>query len=761
MKTFATFVLLTATALVSCSQKLTFLSRGINGGGALFFPTINPNNTDEFYFTCDMSQRYHTTDFGKSYQMVPFLSQQVEQNSTYEFTDDPNVAYSYVTRGQITSLFKIIHGTTWTNIADPTLASYGQIYRVCANHKNSSQLLVSTFRALLFSNNGGSTFDTLLTTTDNNQGVLLGGVFWDTTNGYVATNKGFFKLDYTKHALSRFASNVFTKPKGEVIISFSGAQVAGQTKFVCITGDTLHVYNNILGSQPSGGTVDGVYIMDNEDGNWKPSLGSIDTVHYWLLQTGMAQNNSTTIYLGGADNNGNPVIYKSTDGGSSWLNTFNTVTNQNLITGWLGNKGDLEWYMAGAPYGMAVADNDVDKVVFGTNMNIMTTTNGGTSWQQAYVAITQQHPAKANTPKGFAYTDIGLENTSGWQISWLDKNTLLGSSTDIGAIKSIDGGFSWSFADTATELYRVPNVYRIVGTSNGNLYAACSNIHDLYTWNDYEDKQIDKADANGKIVYSSDAGKTWQLLKNFNHPIFWLLPDPGNNGTLYAAVVSHTDGTGGIYRTTNLSAGQSANWTFLGSPPRTEGHPSNLILLKNGNLLCTFSVRGDSNDKITPSSGVFLFDNTKLTWTDLTKADQNNPADSAMFYWSRDIVVDPNDASQQTWYVGAWQCPGHRGGLFKTSNAGVTWNRLTDTLSSVTSITFNSNNMNEAYLTTQNQGLFFSSDMVDQKPLWVRVAAYSFRQPERVFYNPYNAKEIWVTSFGGGMMLGTPTGAKQ
>jgi hypothetical protein len=39
-------------------------------------------------------------------------------------------------------------------------------------------------------------------------------------------------------------------------------------------------------------------------------------------------------------------------------------------------------------------------------------------------------------------------------------------------------------------------------------------------------------------------------------------------------------------------------------------------------------------------------------------------------------------------------------------------------------------------------------------PTWTLVASYPFRQPERVFFNPYNQNEMWVTSFGNGMKVG-------
>jgi hypothetical protein len=39
-------------------------------------------------------------------------------------------------------------------------------------------------------------------------------------------------------------------------------------------------------------------------------------------------------------------------------------------------------------------------------------------------------------------------------------------------------------------------------------------------------------------------------------------------------------------------------------------------------------------------------------------------------------------------------------------------------------------------------------------PTWTLVSSYPFRQPERVFFNPYNKNELWVSSFGNGMKVG-------
>jgi hypothetical protein len=135
-----------------------------------------------------------------------------------------------------------------------------------------------------------------------------------------------------------------------------------------------------------------------------------------------------------------------------------------------------------------------------------------------------------------------------------------------------------------------------------------------------------------------------------------------------------------------------------------------------------------------------------------------------MRYWSKDVVVDPYDATQNTWYAGVFSGwggpPNDLGGLYKTTNRGVSWTRIV-TLNGVTSVTFNPSDQNEAYMTTETRGLWFSSNMRTATPTFAAVSSYPFRQPERVFFNPFNPSEIWVTSFGGGVRVGTTAVAPQ
>ncbi|MBL0084663.1 MAG: hypothetical protein IPP37_20500 [Saprospiraceae bacterium] len=96
--------------------------------------------------------------------------------------------------------------------------------------------------------------------------------------------------------------------------------------------------------------------------------------------------------------------------------------------------------------------------------------------------------------------------------------------------------------------------------------------------------------------------------------------------------------------------------------------------------------------------------------------------------------------------------PNGLGGLYKTTNRGTSWVKLTGSLiDRVTSITFNPLQTAEVYLTTEGQGLWKCTNILAASPVFEIVDAYPFQQPERVFFNPYDASEMWVTSFGNGV----------
>lgn len=732
------------------AQPSSWSSRGVGGGGALFSPSINQGNNNEFYISCDMSELFHTNNFGDTYSQVHFSQFAGGHNSKVCYTSTSNLLYciSYI-NGIGTPVKSIDNGVNWSTLTgnpDPS----SDVYTIHVNYTNSNQIIISTYSEIYFSNNGGTSFTQFHTAINSGSGNVVGGVLFTGNTIYVGTNDGV--LVSVNSGANWTTATITGLPSTERIWSFAAAKVGTTTRLFCLTGDVADIYVGLQGSNYYN-FCKGIYACDYGANNWVIKTTGINLTTDFPMFIDMAENDINTVYVAGSNSISEPTIFKTTNAGGNWNNTFVTATNQNIITGWSGQGGDRGWSYGECPFGFDVAANNSQVVIFGDFGFCHKTINGGTNWQQAYVNPTGQHAANAVTPPMQNYSTAGIENTTCWQVHWATANNLWACFSDIRGIRSVDAGNTWSFNYTGNA---ANSTYRVVQNTTGTLFAGTSNIHDMYQSTRLTDAILDATDSNGKIIYSTNNGQTWQNLKIFNHPVFWIALDPNNANRAYASVIHYNGGTGvgGIYRCDDLSNLATSTWTLLPNPPRTEKHPASLVVLNDGKLVATYSGRRTSAGAFTSSSGVFIYSPIANTWTDVSH--------TGMYYWTKDIVIDPNDATQNTWYAcvfsGWGGAPNGLGGLYKTTNRGTNWTKLTaSTLDRVTSCTFNPNNANELYITTEIQGLWKSTNINNATPTFSNVTSYPFRQPERVFFNPYNNSEMWVTSFGNGMKMGTIT----
>ena len=733
------------------AQPSSFSPRGIGGGGALFFPTINPANDNEYYVSCDMSQLFHTIDFGTSYAQSHFSKLQVFNTSTYEFTSNPLIAYSVFNDGNNGYPVRTLDGgNTWQPLPSNPLMDE-KVYTLKADYANPDRFVMGYYGAIYITNNRGASFSLVKQAANNGVGLIVAGTFFDGNTIVIATNEGIFHSTNGGTSFTPLSMSGF--PTGQGIWQFAAAKVGTTTRFFCITSISANTYNGIM-PWDNYQMAKGVYSLDYSPtgtNTWVAKATNINFANDFVMYVGMAKNDINTVYLGGADNAlGAPLVYKTTNAGVTWTKVFKSINNQNIITGWSGHNGDRQWSYGETCFGITVAPNNANKVVFGDFGFIHNTADGGTTWQQAYVATTDQNPANAATPTRKAYHSIGLENTTAWQLHFQDANNFFACFSDIRGIRSTDAGVTWSFNYTGNA---GNSTYRIVKNPTTNaLFAATSGIHDMYQSTRLADAPLDATDSNGKVTYSTDGGATWIDMKVFSHPVFWLAIDPTNAQKLYASVIHYGAGAGqgGVWVTSNANSYAAATWTKLPNPPRTEGHPASLVVLNDGKLVATYSGRRTST-AFTASSGVFIYNPTTNAWTDVS--------DAGMQYWTKDIIINPSDATQNTWYVAVFSgwggAPNAKGGLYKTTNRGTSWTKLTGTqFDRVTSLTFNPLNVKQAFLTTETQGLWFSTNMDTTTPTWSLVTAYPFRQPERVFFNPFKTNEVWITSFGNGLKVG-------
>jgi photosystem II stability/assembly factor-like uncharacterized protein len=750
MKKILTFSLL-AFAGSTFAQPSSFSSRGIGGGGALFALSINPADNNEYYVACDMGELFHTEDYGNSYDQVHFTQVIGGHNSKVCYTSTPGLLYtiSYA-QDMVRPMKSTDNGLTW-NVLNGNPDNSEETYTIDADYTNPNRVIISYYGSIYYSDNGGNSFTNVYTDMSGSGDVLVGGVFFDGSNIYIGTSDGVFVS--TNAGTSWNNVTITGIPSTERISSFAGAKSGGITRFFCITGDVGDVYPGLVGSD-YWDFAKGVYSVDYGSGNWTPKLTGINLSSDFPMFVGMATNDINTVYLAGSNDNSVPTIFKTTNAGSNWNNTFNSTGNQNISTGWSGQGGDRPWSYGECPFALAIAPNDANRVIFGDFGFVHKTSNGGTSWQQAYVNTADQHPAGSNTPPAQSYQSVGIENTTCWQICWVDSSNMFSCFSDIKGVRSTDAGNSWSFNYTG---HSANSMYRLTEhPTNGTLFAATSNIHDMYQSTRLQDAQLDANDPQGKIIYSTNNGQTWQLLHLFNHPVFWIALDPNNPNRAYASVIHYNGGAGvgGIYVTNDLQNLTTSTWTLLTDPPRTQKHPASIVVLNDGKMVCTYSGRRNAGGTFQNCSGTFIYDPAGAgSWTDVS--------DPGMYYWTKDIVIDPNDVTQNTWYVGVFSGwggpPNGTGGLYKTTNRGISWTRLSNTaaMDRVTSCTFNPNNPNQVYMTTEVQGLWISNNMNTSTPTFTQVQSYPFQQPERVFFNPYNTNEVWVSSFGNGMKMGT------
>ncbi len=750
MLTRLLFLLICAISMSASQAQVTdFQSRGIGGGGALFSPSINPQNSAEVYLASDLGGLYHTANGGLQYDIVHFTQAQTSPFSKVCLTQNPNIRYSLLYDANSFSTCparSLDAGSTWEYLAGDTQPYEDKLF-IFADAQSDQRVLWTQYNQLFFSSDGGSSATQVWSASDPGAGILLSGVFWDGDAIYLGTNEGVL---VSQDGGSSFSAGGYSGiPANERIIGFAAGRAGNLTRFFALTADVGDVYATNLGYD-YWGLIRGVYRMDNMSGEWTPSMNGVDINSDYAVYLGMALNDPSTCYIAGSEPGGKANVLKTADGGLSWQRVFLTSENQNIYTGYSGDGGDLGWTWGGNILGFTVNALDSKDVLFTDFGFIHRTLDGGESWHQAYLDPADEHPPGIPTPKKKTYHGVGMEQTTTWQVYWFDSSAMFSCFTDIRGIRSTDQGESWSF-DYSGHSHNT--MYRIDKHQTQDLwFAATSSVHDIYQTTYITDQRLSPSYRDGHVLWSMDKGKSWSTMRDFDAPVIWVTTDPSDPDRLYAGVVSVHPATGGIWRADGISNPATATWTKVPNPPANLGRIFNIHVLTDGTLVTTWSARKHNSASIfSDSSGVFVSQDGGLNWENRSHPD--------MAWWTKDLVIDPTDPNQNTWYAGVWSGWGgpanDLGRLFRTTNRGLSWSALTgdDQFHRVSSVTVDPLSPETMYLTTEGQGLWVTHNKSDLMPSWELVDAYPFGHPERVFFNPFDPTELWVASFGNGMRV--------
>lgn len=153
---------------------------------------------------------------------------------------------------------------------------------------------------------------------------------------------------------------------------------------------------------------------------------------------------------------------------------------------------------------------------------------------------------------------------------------------------------------------------------------------------------------DGQIYSSTDAGKSWDLLYNFNRPKLFvdhIIVDPRDPKTLYVAAHRHKE-AGGFFKSTD------------GGHKWRESRE-----LKNEALHSLFQSESNPNVMLVGTfNGMFRSDNSGDSWSQLPT--QNTPG----LVHIESIAIDPRTAN--TIYAGTWYLP------YKSTDGGQTWRSI-------------------------------------------------------------------------------------
>ena len=161
---------------ISFAQPTAWQNKGIGGGGALFAPSISPNNAAEIYLQCDMTEVFHTTNSGTNWSQVHYKELiSTGGQHTVEFTSDPDILYTvnldFLTDERF-PVKSIDGGVTWQPLAaDPTAAD---AWFISADPNSTNRILISSYTELFISTNGGTSFQSAY---DLGSDFLISGVF--------------------------------------------------------------------------------------------------------------------------------------------------------------------------------------------------------------------------------------------------------------------------------------------------------------------------------------------------------------------------------------------------------------------------------------------------------------------------------------------------------------------------------------------------------------------------------------------------------
>lgn len=759
---------------------------GPGGGGAMpFIPAVNPSDPDNIFVSCDMTGSFVTYDGGEKWRM--FNLRGVTKFYAFE-RNESNVVYA----GTSNMLFKSTDkGVSWATIypkpsdivaihaqgdhaedivvtldstctvieklaVDPMIPQ--RLYLLVRKKKND--LWPPTrgknqrfYMAILISEDGGGHWELL-----DKLRFDLDHIFVDPTSP--VENRTIYITG--KDGLGVRENGVWSK----VNIPY-GAEPFLQFVDGVDTTANLHIIYAMSGTFPYGAedkrNISRIYKTDNGGRNWEsvdtgllskkidgaddPEFASIAISYYHPENIYISYSklcfHKDSVSFG---------VAKSSDYGTNWELSWNDrlsiredhakgVASPNRESAWIDERFGPWW--GENPFYIKVSDHDPN-ICYATDWGrVFKTSDGGETWQQVY---TNQ------VSDGF-WKSRGIQVTTGYMVAVdpFDSLVMFMAETDIGLMKSLDGGKSWT---STTKDNGIPyrwdhNTYCIVFDPDikGRLWAAMSGIHDIprpKMW-----RNIDMAEYTGGIVVSENGGLTWKPISQDigETAATHILMDPeskANHRTLYVCGFGK-----GVYK----SIDDGASWQQKNKGIE-ENNPAAWRILRRGDgeLFLVVSRKSDDGSIGNEQDGaLYRSSNGAESWERMNMPEGVNGPTS--------LLVDPNIPNRM--FLSAWGrygktefSPNRGGGIYLSEDDGVSWRAIFTHDQHIYDLTVDKRN--GVFYAAGFNSTAYRSD--DNGLTWDRIKGYNFKWGKTVIPDPANPERVYIITFGGGVWHGPAKG---